>query len=1233
MNLYRKGITFVALLLPLWGMACIPTINWGASVSFCQGNSFTLSAQNANATYNWSTGATSPSITISSSGTYWVQVTNPCGSASDTIDVIVDQPISINLGADRSVCSSSPTQLSVPYHATTTYQWSTGATANSISVSQSGSYHVTATNACGTFTDTVQLTSENPPAIGLGSDITRCTPGPVSLSIPTNTTGSILWSDGSQGYTMSVASAGNYWVKAINACGSYADTINVHYLITGQVFSHDSLPLCSGGNIGLSSPAPASSYQWSTGATSQSIMVNQPGSYWLQLGTPCGLVYDTIKVYSTNNAQVNLGPDVTICASQGINLNAGNPGSDFLWSTGSKKQSIQVSSSGIYWVGVDNGCGYVYDTVQVTADPVPVPPISDTIYVCNGNSSAVQDAGQWGNQVLYLWSNGAQTQLGGSFLPGDHWVRVINACDTIIKNFSVKSVVAPSFTLGPDTSVCRKFYRLNPNLGPHAHNFLWSTGSTSHKIRARNTGFYWVTATNVCGSFTDTIHVTLKELPSGITADTITKCAGNGKVLSVSYTSGTSYLWSNGDTNSYTYTSTAGSYWVKAFHECDSIRDTVYLQDVNPLNVNLGTDTVSCRPNKLIFDLKHLHADSLVWSDGSNSAVYDASQSGKHWVTAYNACGAYSDTIDVLIKRRPLRMLTDTAYCSSSMVVLDVGQSRADSYLWNTGDTAASISVSQTGWYYVDITNYCATIRDSAFVRVDYNLPAIDLGPDTLFCGGTLTLDPGNITGAYFLWHNGDTSQTLEVTKTGTYYVNVYNACNSVTDTINVVVTGPPSVSLGNSVKFCRGSQLNLNAQNPGSSYLWSTGDTAKTISISNPGNYWVTISNDCGSLTDSVQVIVEDPLDSLLSLGVDTAICRGDSILLDTKIPGVNTKWQNGTTTNSIYVKQTGDYWVEVSNSCGTWEDTIHVDVIDIPNFSLGPDTVFCAAGGRVELQGPPGLISYQWSTGSTSQNLNVNQPGVYWLTVANDCFSFTDTIEVREEFPLIFDLGADTVLCHGESLVLDPGLTGANVYWSDQTDASALEVTRSGTYWVVAQNACGTWSDTIKVRFDNYLEPAREEVIICRDDTATINLSSLEQDFYWFDGKTDKVRKFYEEDEYPIYISNKCGVFKKVYFVDVSNCDCPFFMANAFTPNGDGLNDVFKVGHSCDLIDFSLKIFNRWGNMVYESEQSQQGWDGTYQGAELPAGVYTYSIHYQWEVYGEQHLRSKTGTITLMR
>lgn len=1219
------------ILIPFSSEACKPTINWGSTISFCQGNSITLNAANANATYLWSTGAGTPSISVNTSGTYWVSVTNQCGTTSDTIQVIVDSPINVNLGPDRAICAQSSTVLSVPQSVSATYSWSTGAWTNQITVSNPGTYWVSVTNACDTYTDTIEISLDLPQAVNLGPDVMSCSSNSAVLKLQSPVDGVVNWSNNATGDSIVVTSSGTYWASVTNACGTFTDTVEVNFFNQNDLFTNDTVLFCFGNTYTLNSPFAVGSHLWSDASTATSLVVAQPGTYWLQVVLPCGVFSDTVHFVPNTAPVVNLGADTTMCPGQSLVLDAQNPGASYRWSNTSTNQTLTVTTGGYYWVGVNTGCGYVYDTIRVRMITTPNPNIDDTVYVCNGGMASV-NAKSWGAQSYYLWSNQVTTRVNDSLLPGSHWVKVYNGCDTVTEHFYVKSQPHLNIDLGPDTAFCGTSLWLFSNVGHHGNDILWSNGSTVPQIRVTRTGTYWVKVTNACGVFTDTINVTINKYPSGIAATTIKKCVSSGVWIRTQSISGATYQWSNGSNASSTYATTPGKYWVTVSNVCDTIHDTVMVKDVYPVNFDLGNDTSFCRPATLGLDLSSLTADSVVWSTGSRSRNITIANSGTYWAKVYNLCGYTSDTITVTVNEHVVPVLSNVTICAGGNTTLSAAQPNATSYLWSTNDTTPSITASAEGWYSVYITGICGTIKDSAYVTNDAPLPAINLGNDTIFCAGSLKLNAGSYPRTTYQWSNNSTKSSITVSQTGTYYVTASNTCNTVSDTIHVLVTGPPVAALGNTVKFCAGSSFTINAQNPGSTYNWSTGDSTQSVTFSTAGVYWVNITNDCGSFVDSVELVIEQPMPDV-SIGADTSFCMGDTLWLKHNKGDVNTRWYNGSPMDSIAVTAAGTYWVEVFNSCGSWYDTINVGVIDYPFIDLGSDITICSEGGQATLSATPGMKSYLWSNGATTMNTRINQVGTYWVTVSNECFSSTDTIEVYPEYPIQFDLGPDTTLCAGEVYIIDPFQSKGKGPANNHAGAPYQEVTESGMYYVSVENLCGVFSDTIEIKFNNYLDMPDWDTTICDDESVTVDLSSFPHPFEWFDGKTDKVRTFSKEGTYPIVINNQCGEFMKNYRVNVSNCDCPFFVPNAFTPDFDGVNDEFTIVHSCDLVSFEIQIFNRWGALVFESNNIEQSWNGSFNGEAAPQGVYTYRLSYKWDVYGEEHSESKTGTLTLIR
>lgn len=1237
-NQFTYFLLLVILLVSRSILACDPIVNLGSIISFCQGNSIALNATNPNSTYLWNTGATTPTLTVSSSGTYWVAVTNNCGTTHDTVQIIVDQPLNLNLGVHQEVCIGSSYIIQPPYSASHTYLWQDGTTGSSYHVITSGMYSVEVTNGCGTFSDSIQIDFVNLPNLNLGPDLVICNTNAVTISAG-NVGYPIKWSTGQTTNSISFNFTATFWAESTNVCGKITDTISVYYSKPPNL-GGDTIGLCLGGTLVLDTKMNYGAFLWNTGATTSSIVASQPGTYWVTHTDVCGVFSDTVEVIFTGPAIVDLGLDTTVCAGSEIELDAGYPGSNHWWYQKDasqqfvligSNQKIKIDTGGVFVVAVNNGCGQRYDTISVELLEVPFNTLGDTVGVCQGTPRSV-DAGYWGQDATYLWDDGATTRTHFFSFPGAHSVRVTNQCGTYLTNFYIRYDSYYTIDLGPNDTICADTLTLAVTKFTQTESFLWSTGSDKPFTVINSTGTYWVRMTNQCGIYTDTIEVVFLNTPKVSFGDDISLCFGNPLTLTLAQAPGTRHLWNTGDTTSTLQITQAGTYWATSYNYCDTVSDTINISLANPITFSLGPDITICEPNITFFDVSGLEADSIRWNTGSKNGTLVVTQSGTYIVELFNVCGIFSDTVVVTVNPFPKKLLKNTAYCIGGNVLLDATQGHPNhTFLWNNSFTTPSIIASTPGWYWVEITNDCGTIIDSVFVREDNPILQIDLGNDTVFCSGTMVLDPGFIDGATYEWQNGFTSQKYVVAQSGQYYVKVQNSCNTVTDTINVLITGPPHRVLGTIVNFCFGHQFILDAENPGCTYRWSTGETTQQIIIDSAGVYSVEIKNNCGTIRDSVEVMVEYPLE--FNLGNDTIICTGDQLLLDPGHPGVERKWNTGSIGPSYIVFQTGKYWVDLINTCGIYTDTIYVEVQGDPVFSLGADTVICGINGQLDLVGPSGMRQYLWNDGQQTQTGRFTQAGKYWLTVSNHCFSYTDTILVEPEYPIDMNIGPDTIVCETETYILNPGVTNYPVFWDNNTVAPTRLVIKSGWYWAMAVNSCGSFIDSAYIQVDTIIDPIKIDTLLCREDSVTLDLSDYLYDFEWFDGSKERIRTFKEEGIFPITIYNECGVFEREFEIVLSNCDCPFYIANTFTPNSDGLNDEFKVVHDCPIEEYSIEIFSRWGTSVFYSEDPNETWDGTFKGKELPVEVYTYKVYYKWKVYSLDRRKTRFGYINLIR
>ena len=334
--------------------------------------------------------------------------------------------------------------------------------------------------------------------------------------------------------------------------------------------------------------------------------------------------------------------------------------------------------------------------------------------------------------------------------------------------------------------------------------------------------------------------------------------------------------------------------------------------------------------------------------------------------------------------------------CPGSSVTLDATTADA-TYKWSNGSTSPTITTSTPGTYWVEVTVGNCTTRAEAKVS-HLPLPTVNLGPDKELCqGDVLELNAFN-QGATYRWQDGSTGSTFKVTQAGTYRVEVTNAegC-TVADEINLKYNDLPVVNLGQDQSICANTTITLDATQPGMTYRWQDGSTAPKFTVTTPGTYSVTLTNSKGcSATGSVN-ITHLPI-PVVNLGQDTTLCTNEMLLLNATFPNSTYLWQDGSTAPTFTVKQSGTYWVEVTNELGcTVRDEIWVPYLERPTIFLGNDTTLCFGDTLVIGKELPGDIKYKWQDGSTGAKYKVTKPGVYRLSAYNQHCEATDEIRVR--------------------------------------------------------------------------------------------------------------------------------------------------------------------------------------------------------------------------------------------
>lgn len=454
----------------------------------------------------------------------------------------------------------------------------------------------------------------------------------------------------------------------------------------------------------------------------------------------------------------------------------------------------------------------------------------------------------------------------------------------------------------------------------------------------------------------------------------------------------------------------------------------------------------------------------------------------------------------------------------------------------------------------------------SSTFPVDYAFSLhLELGPDTsLLCAGeTLSLDATNMLATY-QWQDGSSGPTYSVTQNGLYAVTVENDCGIVEDEIEIIyLMDVPQVELGADQQLCPDEVTMLDATNLYAEYLWQDGNTSPVYTVNNEGNYSVEVTNACGSTTDAINIDYVQAVN--LELGPDQVLCEGEVLELDVTHPDVESYlWQDGSDQATYRITENGTYAVTITTPCEVVSDEINVSFIEIPTLELGEDTSICIID-PLTLNVPIPGATYQWHDGSTQANIPVTTTGLYAVTVNTACNVLTDAVFITVIDSIATELGQDTFYCPGSRLQLDASAgTPAEYLWSNGATTPSLDVDGPGLYSVTVSNQCQLLDDQIEIR--------------------------------------------------------ECEM-------------CTFYLPNAFSPDGDGINDRFRAFPNCEIISYNLKVYNRWGTQLYEGTDPAQGWDGRLGNQEMEMGVYLWILEYTVSENGAARSATLTGDVAIVR
>lgn len=700
------------------------------------------------------------------------------------------------------------------------------------------------------------------------------------------------------------------------------------------------------------------------------------------------------------------------------------------------------------------------------------------------------------------------------------------------------------------------------------------TTSGVYKENRNTTNFFW---TGFISKFRDSLYT--EKIVLNL-EDTITECDEVFEILNAKNT-GADILWSNGGKRQYEIIRDTGLIWVQATYGCDTVRDSLYIvKEFSPKVPVLPSDSTYCNTfPSLTLDAKNdTILASYLWNIGDTTQTIVADTAMQFWVDIITPnCGTKRDVVDYKLLLKPNPMLPpDSLFCDSTRLVLNA-ETRAENeeiYRWNTGDSSATYLLTDTGFFKVVVSNYCG-VDSSEFVASKILSPRISLPLDSQFCTNV------DIYLAYGIPNNQEfytyeklgfqdvifvVSDTLHITDSGSYEIAISNSCSMVKDTFTASLISTPRAAIGSDTILCDKVELALSA----------------------------------GAMNN----------DELYT-------------------------WSNGAVLNSILATEEGLYSVEITNKCGTSKDSIEIQKVVSPTVKLPEDSVFCnnidfTVDATIEEPS-----TYLWNTGVTRPIIEIDKAGTYILTVSNFCGTVSDSVVIGLNTNPNINLGDDKIFCSAvQPTTLSTGNTGndESYLWSNGSVQNTIQLTTEGQYWVRVWNKCSAASDTINLIVSPNPEiDLGSDTTLCGNFSLTLDAGNEGMKYLWMPyGESTQTIQAREQIEYKVTVYNEYGCESTAQFEIRSDCVSKSFIPTAFSPNGDGINDVFKPT-LINFEDYQLEVYNRWGEKIFESDDVNLGWDGTYKSEQMQNGVYLFKMRYK--TTEDMNWQNVDGLLNLLR
>ncbi len=493
----------------------------------------------------------------------------------------------------------------------------------------------------------------------------------------------------------------------------------------------------------------------------------------------------------------------------------------------------------------------------------------------------------------------------------------------------------------------------------------------------------------------------------------------------------------------------------------------------------------------------------------------------------------------------------------------------------------------------------------------------------TICEGASTTISANGNPDGTFIWtpaaglSNNAIQAPIASPTANTQYCYTYtDVCGNVsTGCVQVNLEAPPVVSAGSNDVFCENDQYTLagTCNQADALFQWTTVDgnfagvtNAINAVIDAPGTYRLTATSAILGCTSNDEVVIsETPLPNP-TINSPVSKCTYDNTVLDIGSSWQSITWADGTTSSIFTADAPGSYDVVIEqNNCDVTMTFVVNDII-LPNVDLGLDQVICA-GDTAWLDAATFVT---WNTGAAGALFPATLSGEYIAEATlQGCFE-RDTIEVLVQAPPYVELGSDTSYCEGQTLLLRSQEVGT---WNTGDVGDALIVIEPATYQIeVVQGPCTVIDSVAVAELPLPFVTLGADPLYCEGNSYELNAMAEFADYYtWSTGDTTETIRVEESVDLAIEVGNNCGTSTDSLFVVFEDCSAFLYFPSCFSPNGDGINDVYKPS-ALNIDSYDLKIFDKWGKLIFQSMDANEPWvgDSLEGGYYVPNGVYNYFL-----------------------